>query len=67
MLRIQMNSFMNSYRPYNLSGTAMPSADKAEWLISSCLAMPLTEGERYFKKAGSSGYLGPGDAMRILE
>ena len=56
MLQIHMYSLININRPYDLLDTIMPSADKAERLISTCLT-----------KAGSSGYLGPGIAMRILE
>ena len=56
MLQIHTYSFKNLYRPCDLQGTIMPSADKAEWLISTCL-----------NQAGSSGYLGPGAPMRILE
>ena len=56
MLQIHMYSLMNINRPYDLLDTIMPSADKAERLISTCLI-----------KAGPSEYLGPGIAMRILE
>ena len=56
MLQIHMYSLINTNRPYDLLDTIMPSTDKAESLISTCLT-----------KAGSSGYLGPGIAMRILE
>ena len=56
MLQIHMYSLININRPYDLLDTTMPSADKAERLISTCLM-----------KAGPSGYLGPGIAMRILE
>ena len=56
MMQIHMYSLININRPYDLLDTIMPSADKAERLISTCLM-----------KAGSSGYLGPGIAMRILE
>ena len=56
MLQIHTYSFKNLYRPCDLQDTIMPSADKAEWLISTCL-----------NQAGSSGYLGPGAPMRILE
>ena len=54
MLQIHMYSLININRPYDLLDTIMPSADKAEWLISTCL-----------NRAGSSGYLGPGASMRI--
>ena len=56
MLQIQMHSMRSLYRPCNLQGTSMPSATKAERFNKACLA-----------KAGSSGYLGPGASMRILE
>ena len=56
MLQIHMYSSGNIYRPCDLRRTSMPAAKKAEWLILTCL-----------KKAGSSGYLGPGAFMRILE
>ena len=56
MLQTHMYRLINTNRPYDLLDTIMPSADKAERLISTCLT-----------KAGSSGYLGPGIAMRILE
>ena len=55
MLQIHMNSLMNTYRPYDLQGIILPSADKAERLNKTCLKM-----------AGSSGYLGPGAAIRML-
>ena len=67
MLQIHMYRLINTNRPYDLLDTIMPSADKAERLISTCLTLPLTEGKGRLKKAGSSGYLGPGIAMRILE
>ena len=56
MLQLHTNSFRNTYRPSNLQGIIMPLADKAEWFISACL-----------NKAGSSGYLGPGVSLYILE
>ena len=43
------------YRPYDLKDV-MPSTDKVERFIMACL-----------KKAGPSGYLGPGVSIRILE
>ena len=55
MLQIHMNSLMNTYRPYDLQGIIMPSADKAERLNKTCLKM-----------TGSSGYLGPGASKRML-
>ncbi len=54
MLQIYSNSFERINHKYDLQGTTMPTADKAEWLISVCLYM-----------TGSSGRLGPGDAVRI--
>ena len=56
MLQIYTYSLRKIYRPYDLQGTNMPKADKAEWLISTCL-----------NRAGSSGYLKPGAFTRILE
>ena len=56
MLQIHVHGFKTLYRPCDLQGTIMPSADKAERLNLTCL-----------NQAGSSGYLGPGAAMRILE
>ena len=56
MLQIYTYSFKNSYSLYDLQGTIMPSADKPEWFITTWL-----------NRAGSSGYLGPGAFMRILE
>ena len=37
MLQIHMYSLININRPYDLLDTIMPSADKAERLISTCL------------------------------
>ena len=56
MLQIHTFNSRNTYRPNDLQGTIMPAADKAEWLISSCLFM-----------AGSSGFLDPGAPARNLE
>ena len=56
MLQIHTFKSSNTYRPYDLQGTIMPAADKAEWLINVCLS-----------KAGSSGHLEPGVFTRILE
>ena len=91
MLKIHMYSFRNLGRLCDLQGITMPSADKAEWLISACLTLPLTEGKGHLltlpltvgkgrflalpltegkgrlPKAGTSGYLGPGVSMCILE
>ena len=54
MLLMNTNRMKDSYRMFDLQGTTMPTADKAEWLISVCLYM-----------TGSSGRLGPGDAVLI--
>ena len=56
MLQRHTNSYKTLNRPYDLQGIIMPSADKAEWLIFVCL-----------NKDGSSGCLGPGGSIRILE
>ena len=56
MLQIHTHSFTSINRLYDLQGTNMPSANKAERLISTCL-----------NRAGSSGYLKPGAFTRILE
>jgi hypothetical protein len=66
MLQIHTYNLKNTYRPYDLQGTTMPAAKKAEWLSSKCL-----------KKTGSSGkprvhcarskYLGPDAAESIPE
>lgn len=56
MLKIHMIRLTNSYIPCDTKGKFMPAADKAEWLISTCL-----------NRDGSSGYLGPGDIMHILD
>ena len=56
MLQTSINSYITINRLHDLQGTIMPAADKAEWLISSCLFM-----------AGSSGYLDPGAPARNLE
>ena len=55
MLQIHTYSFEN-IKPCELQGKIMPSAGKAEGLISTCL-----------NRTGTSGYLGPGAMMRILE
>ncbi len=115
MLKIHMYSFRNLGRLCDLQGITMPSADKAERLISTCLTLPLTVGKGHLltlpltegkghlltlpltegkghllalpltegkgrlitlpltvgkgrlPKAGTSGYLGPGVSMCILE
>ena len=56
MLQIHTYNFKNLYGQCDLQGAIMLSADKVEWLISTCL-----------KQAGSSGYLEPGASMRLLE
>ena len=56
MLQVHTHNFNILNRPYDLQGTMMPSAVKAERYGSICL-----------NRAGSSGYLGPGASMRILE
>ena len=56
MLQRHTNNNKTLNRPYDLQGIIMPSADKAEWLIFACL-----------NKDGSSGCLGPGVSLRILE
>ena len=56
MLQIHTQIIGSLYRPCDLLGTIMPSADKAERFNKACL-----------NKAGSSGYLGPGASVRILE
>ena len=55
MLQIHTFNSRNTYRPNDLQGTIMPAAEKAERLNKVCLF-----------KAGSSGYLGPGAAIRML-
>ena len=49
MLQIHTDRIENTYRQFDLQGTIMPAAKKAEWLICVCL-----------NKTGSSGCLGPG-------
>ena len=66
MLQIHMNSFDNMFRPYDLQGIIMPSADKAERLISICLMKAGSSGESRTHCAGD-GYLGPDIAMCIPE
>ena len=48
MLQMNTNRMKNTHRLFDLQGTTMPTAKKAEWLICVCL-----------NKTGSSGYLGP--------
>ena len=56
MLQIHTNSFVNIYSPYDLRGIIMPSAEKAESIDKTCLL-----------RAGSSGRLGPGASVCIVE
>ena len=66
MMQIHMYSLKNINHPYDLLDTIMPSADKAERLISTCLMKAGPSGESRTHRA-RDGYLGPGIAMRILE
>ncbi len=66
MLQMHMYSLINIKCPYDLQGTNMPSADKAERLISTCLFKTGSSGESRTHRA-RDGYLGPDTAMRILE
>ena len=56
MLQIHTNSFTNIYNPYDLRGIIMHSVEKTQSINKTCLT-----------RAGSSGYLGPGAPMCILE
>ena len=56
MLQIHAQNMRIEYRPYDLQGTIMPSADKAERFNEACLM-----------EAGSSGRLDPGVRRYILE
>ena len=56
MLQIHTNSFMDIYSPYDLCGIDMPSELKSESINKTCLS-----------KAGSSGRLGPGAPVSIVE
>ena len=56
MLQIHTNSFMNIYSPYDLRGINMPSEQKSESIDKTCLS-----------RAGSSGRLGPGAPVCIVE
>ena len=53
MLQMNTNRMKNTYRLFDLQGTIMPSAKRAEWFICVCL-----------NKTGSSGCLGPGAFAR---
>ena len=48
MLQIHTDRMKNENRQFDLQGTIMPTAKKAEWFICVCL-----------NKTGSSGCLGP--------
>ena len=56
MLQRLTNGLMNTDRLFDLQGTIMPAAEKAEWLDYACL-----------HKTGSSGYLGPGALVQAME
>ena len=56
MLQRLTNGLMNTDRLFDLQGTIMPTAEKAEWLDCACL-----------HKTGSSGYLGPVALVRAME
>ena len=56
MLQRLTNGLMNTDRPFDLQGTIMPAAEKAEWLDCACL-----------HKTGSSGYLEPGALVQAME
>ena len=56
MLQIHTQNMKIEYRPYDLQGTIMPSAEKAERFNDACLL-----------KAGSSGCLYPNVRRYILE
>ena len=56
MLQRFTNGLMNTDCLFDLQGTIMPAAEKAEWLISVRL-----------HKTGSSGYLGPGALVQAME
>ena len=49
MLQIHTDRMKNANRQFDLQGTIMPTAKKAEWFICVCL-----------NKTGLSGCLGPG-------
>ncbi len=56
MLKRNTFNLTISYRPYDLQGTSMPTAEKADWFIPACLIA-----------TGSSGYLKRGALTRIPE
>ena len=56
MLQIHTDRMKNENRQFDLQGTIMPAAKKAEWLICVCL-----------NKTGSSGCLGPDGSRRAME
>ena len=55
MLQIHTDRMKNTNRQFDLQGTIMPTAKKAEWFICVCL-----------NKTGSSGCLGPGASPRAM-
>ena len=55
MLHIHTDRMKNANRQFDLQGTIMPAAKKAEWFICVCLNM-----------TGSSGCLGPGASSRAM-
>ena len=55
MLQIHTDRMKNANRQFDLQGTIMPTAKKAEWFICVCL-----------NKTGSSGCLGPGASPRAM-
>ena len=56
MLQMYTNRMKNTDRLFDLQGTIMPAAKKAEWLSCVCL-----------NKTGSSGCLGPDGSRRAIE
>lgn len=56
MLKRNTFNLTISYRPYDLQGTSMPTAEKADWFVPACLIA-----------TGSSGYLKRGAFTRIPE
>ncbi len=66
MMQIHTYSFINTKRLYDLQGTSMPSADKAEWLVSTCLNHTGSSGKSHTHRARDR-YLRPDAFMCILE
>ena len=66
MMHRHTYSFINTKRLYDLQGTSMPSADKAEWLVSACINHTGSSGKSRTHLARDR-YLGPGAFMRIPE